>query len=777
MNIQKLKAELDRELSMIKDFRGELNISPNSMLPVGHVSAAINLIKKDIEIYIDENWTPSQDYNLKEYAKDNNIDDIILEVGRSMLYHEVNHSITCPLEETKYENIRENVMNALKEKKKNIRHVDYVANAFGDIIVNSVCRLNHPPFKGSVIFFYDQGQVLSENKSSWLFYSRKYSPFYEAFVRLNMHLWGDSDDTKLVKKFYANPLIFWKRRKINKAVNKVISDIKCKNSILNDYVKTLTPEESWNELAYRFTLDIADLLEEELPEEQIPLIVILTSPTLKITYPSSGQVAAPDEVEIRCDKSGNMSGVDHVSIQLDGEIIDVNMDDVCTFKNVQIGEHTVRAWLVNIDGLPLPNPEAKDFVKFEVQDVTPPTLKITCPSGGQVVASDEVEIRCNKSGNMSGVTHVHVQLDGGEITNVKIDDDVFTFKNVQIGEHTVRAWLVDADGLALPNPEAEDFVNFDVKEKKSMEEVILEIYEKNEGIPGKIIYYDFDKRMFVFETLPDYFSAYNIIYRNLAKEISISVETDSTIPKSPKYKSIFVLDSPIKNGVKRFPDICFIIDTSGSMKCGSQYLCRSHSYKTPGWCDTCPSKDICGGYQDESDNALPTRCRGSTSFIPWGNKSKYHYALLGVYGVLKWLKSQGVAEKSKFISINFSSATISSGWQEYANIDTVRRNVLNPKFGETHLNKSILRSKLEGKEIMVILMLSDGEISNWPDIKNDFKKIISDHFFSFIQIGEDTSSTARDMENIGVKVFRVKGAEDLSELMIDLTKKSLDPYL
>lgn len=185
---------------------------------------------------------------------------------------------------------------------------------------------------------------------------------------------------------------------------------------------------------------------------------------------------------------------------------------------------------------------------------------------------------------------------------------------------------------------------------------------------------------------------------------------------------------PCGMGKKSFPDICLLIDTSGSMREGGYHV-----------------------------------------GIPWGEKSAYHYALLGLYGIIKYLDRAGIAASILWNIINFSDSTRTSGWKTFQQISELKKHALTPQFGGTEINTNVLREQLS-HGVSLVIMLSDGEIYNWEKIKDDMEDIITPHYISFIQIGKETR-VGKDMQDFGAGVVTVKRKEDISELMVDLTKQ------
>lgn len=158
---------------------------------------------------------------------------------------------------------------------------------------------------------------------------------------------------------------------------------------------------------------------------------------------------------------------------------------------------------------------------------------------------------------------------------------------------------------------------------------------------------------------------------------------------------------------------------------------------------------------------------GNTNFIPWGDRSKYHFGLLGFYGVENFLQKQGIAQY-----INHGLALFSSNtrYKEagFSGIDEVRKHALCPDWGGTNIDSGVLRKALEGKQSFV-LSISDGEIGDWSSERESVRKLFENNYFAHVQIGSGTTFT-NDLESWGKPVFYVNSGDDLSRLMVDVTK-------
>ncbi len=221
-------------------------------------------------------------------------------------------------------------------------------------------------------------------------------------------------------------------------------------------------------------------------------------------------------------------------------------------------------------------------------------------------------------------------------------------------------------------------------------------------------------------------------------KLVLSIEGDSLTFAYPNEQ--LTINSKSKVQRKSFPNFKMImLDNSGSMKSGIN------------------GSDI-----------------GSEVFIPWGDKSKYHYALLGFYGIENFLQQQGVAQYIQHgLSVFSSNTRYSEG--NFMDLERVRKLALSPEFGNTKLDIAVLKKALEGKESFV-LSLSDGEVENWGSQKNDFKNLAEKNYFAHVQIGSE-SQFSNDLKSWGFPVFYVNSGEDLSKLMVDITKQTYNRFI
>ncbi len=278
-----------------------------------------------------------------------------------------------------------------------------------------------------------------------------------------------------------------------------------------------------------------------------------------------------------------------------------------------------------------------------------------------------------------------------------------------------------------------------IEDPSFMEKVIKKRYEEYQEMPSYV-----DKR-----------KALSLLYKSLAKDIPLMVNyysnhwsfpvvgygrKDSEIPTrkigvgengkvkfyEPKYW--WEMKIPVKKSKGGVPNIYIILDCSGSM-------------------------------MEPRGEPMP--------FVNWSRESKYHFALLGFYGIMNYLERMGYRPKIGLTAFSSSSRSKIVEWGNFGEIEEI---LFSPVFRETYLDINEIERVLNKLGKSVVIMLSDGEIHNWDEISERMKSIMKNNYSAFISIREK-SSPFYELKSVA-KVFYVEKPEDLPKLMIDFTRKT-----
>src|SRR3989339_668927 len=224
-------------------------------------SAHINPYDWGIEVTLKTGYNPIQDLRQERYAKLKKIKDpletLVLQVGSG---HEVAHwelpfgsGKGCPFDTYNHDKIVEGIKKGLPKNKQ--QFASYLANAFEDTLINPRVKEYFGDFSGTILFWDGEGQRTQEETGK-----KGFTPLYEAFVKVNLHLFGDRLDKIFLRRNFTN------NEKVDKAVNEVI-----KNLNLEEGINDTTPlfnKSQWPRMAEQYARAMSNLL-DEMPQERM----------------------------------------------------------------------------------------------------------------------------------------------------------------------------------------------------------------------------------------------------------------------------------------------------------------------------------------------------------------------------------------------------------------------------------------------------------------------------------------------------------------------------
>ncbi|MFC1774955.1 hypothetical protein ACFLZN_01420, partial [Nanoarchaeota archaeon] len=319
-------------------------------------------------------------------------------------------------------------------------------------------------------------------------------------------------------------------------------------------------------------------------------------------------------------------------------------------------------------------------------------------------------------------------------------EQLWTFLSYSFAKHT-------ADLLDEPSSEemfcsGENPFDKEMKVPKNKQEIAHKRYKKGKG-PAQ--------HRDVQEQLYD-------LYKKISKEIKVESSSYSESQGMPivHYGRRFVGEDERKF---RFKGVGFNQDGSFSVKTSRHNIKYPVSYKVH------PRKfpkfklalmDRSGSMQGSPNGGDI----GDTTFIPWGDNSKYHFALKGYFGIENFLERQGIGPYVQSCVLGFSGEQTVAG-----NSKDVAKSLLTMPSGGTTLDINGLEMELSDNAF--VLSISDGELRLTNDVKERFERKIQQSDYAHIQIGGETTFS-QYLKSINVPVFCVKGDDDLAKTMINL---------
>ena len=83
-----------------------------------------------------------------------------------------------------------------------------------------------------------------------------------------------------------------------------------------------------------------------------------------------------------------------------------------------------------------------------------PKLVITAPAEGSTVTGGTANVGYTTTGDLSGVDHVHFQIDNEPVKMDLSLDGVYSYQGIHVGSHTLNGWLVRADHSKIGGTDA-----------------------------------------------------------------------------------------------------------------------------------------------------------------------------------------------------------------------------------------------------------------------------------------------------------------------------------
>jgi len=166
-------------------------------------------------------------------------------------------------------------------------------------------------------------------------------------------------------------------------------------------------------------------------------------PALGIDGPADGSFSAAGTVAVTWTASDGTSGLDHFEVRIDGDGPISLSGTAYTFASLADGSHTFAVTAFDRAG------HSTTVSVSVIVDTTPPSVAITSPMAGAVVAFSHFTMTWTAADATSGINHFDVSFDGGPVTALPATSAGYTFTGLSDGLHTVRLDAVDWAGNAV----------------------------------------------------------------------------------------------------------------------------------------------------------------------------------------------------------------------------------------------------------------------------------------------------------------------------------------
>ncbi|VVC02973.1 Uncharacterised protein [Candidatus Bilamarchaeum dharawalense] len=654
------------------------------------VSGAITMHQWDMDLGINTRWVPEQDTNIAEYLQARGIRERgVYVVADDATRHEFGHPRYCPISLESYTLIKNAVAEQLQSMGINSKEAtDYLSNAFMDLIDNANVRKSGHG-EGLTIFYYTQGD----------------SEFYSAFISLNMLMWGRQEDRDLIEKKFAANLSPDMRRTIDQRVAEFglrwgLLTRTARGNEEASYEQKMGAANNtrkWEEMAKDFarTFGRSMKFKQDEPEKK----------------PQSGQ-SDPNKQDGQGKDNGQKQPGEDDGAGQEGK----------GKKGDKEGKG---------DG------ESEDEGEGKGN-------KGKKPGQGEGEESDQDGEGQGKGKGRPG------EGESGEEGEPSPGKHMGKFS-----KQSDKPATGSKEGDRVDEPETQpgqnpfdSQANTDEGKRKAIDTTL----QAGKGLPKWMdpdeaidMYYELTSRDIPIQARPSsrgqVFPAVPFGAKQFDPErddpdmvSGIRINEDGSRGLEA-YSDVFDIHAPMIERPMMHPDVCFLIDSSGSMKEG-----------------------------DGDETITASRDQNKR----WGISSRYHFALRSVHGTRNNLRAKGILPYIKTNVIIYSDQTGSTGWQDYSQNSVGRRETVRPLFGGTQLDADVIEAQLGSKEPSVVVILSDGGITNWSTVRERVMGILSKHYVVFMKLGPDTDFS-KDMESAGFKVIPIASNADLENVVIDVT--------
>ncbi len=212
---------------------------------------------RPIKVQIPAGWNPLKYANIQAFSRRLRAPDIRVKIAEDVGFHEMGHhklkhdarGLGCPEDlhgkEIAVEAVSKAMLEAGKFSPQGALHLE---NVIADIINNLNCS-QYTKLNGLSMYFAEQGEV---NRG-------KYSPLFEAFVKLNMHLMGSPRQQKMLRQYYTNA------QRIDDVVAACIQEVGLTKDKQQNIAR-LFDKSQWPHLFYTFGKHLATLMDHDSAE-------------------------------------------------------------------------------------------------------------------------------------------------------------------------------------------------------------------------------------------------------------------------------------------------------------------------------------------------------------------------------------------------------------------------------------------------------------------------------------------------------------------------------
>jgi hypothetical protein len=258
------------------------------------------------------------------------------------------------------------------------------------------------------------------------------------------------------------------------------------------------------------------------------------------------------------------------------------------------------------------------------------------------------------------------------------------------------------------------------------------------------------------------FDALDAVYRSRAAKVR--VKSESVVKQAMAFAIAHMAREPI---VDSLPSLSRV-DWSAT-RVGPDGRLKLYAKALPITDETSVTAEVSGF----PDLLFVVDSSGSMKWNPINGIGPYDSLLRAVYSVFAFLEAENKAPYMKFAAVNFSGSTLRTPWHPYHELDEVKRLLFKRQAGGTILDCSLLAGLAqESTDRFLCLMITDGQVRNANEVVRTVQKIARlGHGVALIHIGKPVPMTI-GMKQAGVVVHTIDDHTQLGGLCLDYAHKT-----
>jgi len=258
------------------------------------------------------------------------------------------------------------------------------------------------------------------------------------------------------------------------------------------------------------------------------------------------------------------------------------------------------------------------------------------------------------------------------------------------------------------------------------------------------------------------FEALDALYRS--RVMKVEIDSEVTHKKGMAFEIAHMAREELGAALPGLNDIDW-----GATRIGADGKPKLYRKKVP-ITDQTPAKFEMAGFPDL---LFIVDSSGSMRWDPKGGTGPYDALLRAIYSVFHFLERHNKAQYMRFAAVNFSNTTSKTAWHPFGELRKIKELLFKHQGGGTTLDCSVIQQIVNASaDRFLCLMVTDAQISNAIGVFSTIKMMAErGHSFALIQIGRPTPLTEQ-VQRAGLAVHVINDYKQLEGLCLEYARKT-----